>query len=257
MRQTYLKMAIDETQTADPEIGAFWNSGLDAKAGRMDERMLDRIPTEEAFLDTIAQRAEQEYQSYPNPGYVSKKGLPASAITAKFAANIKRAYEKFKANWQAMFENGAVKFKERVAGAVQRYLKGIAQRTLPLTGFKKLGLGPAAVAGFWITGENKIIRELRSGDTSEGGPYRICPVGVESDLRAALGQRLIKAGGAVLRSSLDDSTISAVNTEINQLVQRYVDPALGLESFVTGGASHVDFVKANKQLYLEIQVSRV
>ncbi|MBI4833213.1 MAG: hypothetical protein HY811_00105 [Planctomycetes bacterium] len=257
MPKTHLKMPIDNTAPAPAEIGEYWNKGLDGKAGRINDHMLNRVPDGEAYLNTIAERAEQEYQSYPNPGYISKKGLTTSGITSKFAANIKRAYEKFKENWKFMFDNDAANYKERVARGLGRFLKGIGERTLALTGFKKQGRGPAAIAGFWLSGDAKIIRELRSGDTAEGGPFRICPIGTEGDLRAALNQRLVKAGGLVLRSNLDDATIDSVNTAVNQLVQRYVDPSLGLESFTTGGASHVDFIKENKQLYLDIKVSQV
>lgn len=257
MIATYLKMAIDVTQTAPAELGQLWNDGLNAKASVMDQRMQNRLGTEEKFMNVLADRAEQDYRPYPNDAYISKHGLTKDLITNKQASNLKRAFQKFQDNWSFMFVDNAAKFKERVTRAANRFLKGIAARTLPMTGYKVEGRGPAPIAGFWLTGEEKIIRELRSGDTSHGGPYRICQIEMRTALRAALTSRLIQTGAFVLRSELSDTVIALCNTQINHLVQSMIDPGLGLTPFAPGGLSHVDFKKENDQLFLEIQVDQI
>jgi len=254
---TYLKMAIDVTTEAPAEIGQVWNQGLESRAERINQHMQTRVPDEETYLNKLADRAEQDYQSYPDPTYISKKGSPKSAITAKHASNLKRAYQKFKSNWEYMFGNGAQRFKDKVAHSVGSFLKGLAARTLPFTGYKQEGRGPAAIAGFWLTGEQKVMNELRSGDESQGGPFRICRLESRGDLRMALNKRLIQAGAGILSGELADTTITWNNDRVNQLVNGHIAPELGLEPFATGGSSHVDFIKVNNQLFLEIQVSAI
>jgi hypothetical protein len=127
-----------------------------------------------------------------------------------------------------------------------------------MTGFKDEGRGPASLAGLWLTGDQLVLRDLRSGDRVEaGGPFLICASQERSGFKSALVQRLIQAGAVILKAHLTDSVISAHNDRTNNLVQHFLDPGLGLNPFATGGPSHVDFTKENNQLFLEIQVDRV
>ncbi|MBI4834966.1 MAG: hypothetical protein HY811_10360, partial [Planctomycetes bacterium] len=44
----------------------------------------------------------------------------------------------------------------------------------------------------------------------------------------------------------------------NGIIQGFVDPALGLDSFTTGGLSHMDYIlDGEKRLWLDVQVSQV
>jgi len=255
-------MPIDITQQAPENMSELWATGISAKAETMNQRRLARIPNEETFLNRLADSAELGYRGFPNPAFLSQQGLIASDIVANHASNIKRSFEKYNGAWQYMFETvdgvPAKRFKDKVARSKTAYGKGVAARTLPMTGFKDEGRGPVSIAGLWLTGDQTVLRDLRSGDRVEaGGPIIICAPQERSGFKAALVQRLIQAGAVILKAHLTDSVISAHNDRTNNLVQHFLDPGLGLNPFATGGPSHVDFTKENNYLFLEIQVDRV
>lgn len=254
-------MPIDITSEAPAEMSQLWVAGLQNKAEIIDQRRRARVADEEVFLNKIADPSEQGYQSYPNPTFISRHSLPAAAITVKQASNLKRTFGKYSDSWDYMFETvdgvPAKRFKEKVGRSQNAFSKGVAARTLPFTGFKKEGRGPSSIAGMWLIGDTLVLRELRSGDKVEkGGPFRICPLEKRSDLKTTLNQRIIQAGAWILRANLADTVLTLQNERTNSLVQGFVDPALGIDPFTTGGLSHVDFTKRNQQLFLEIQVSQ-
>jgi len=255
-------MPIDITQQAPESLSELWGKSMSEKAELINQRRLTRIPDEETFLNRMADSAEEGYRSYPNPAFLSRQGLIASDIITNHASNVKQSFEKYNDAWQYMFETvdgvPAKRFKDKVARSKSAFGKGVAARTLPLTGFKDEGRGPVAIAGLWLTGDHKVLRDLRSGDrVEEGGPIRICLPDNCSGFRAALTQRLIQAGATILKAHLTDSVISAHNDRTNRLVQSMIDPGLGLTPFATVGLSHVNFTKENSQLFLEIQVDQI
>jgi hypothetical protein len=210
----------------------------------------------------MADASEQRYRGYPNPAFLSKHGLNAEDITSNQAANLKRSYEKYNTAWQYMFETvdgvPAKRYKDKIARSKIAYGKGVAARTLPFTGFKDEGRGPVSIAGLWLTGDQSVLRDLRSGDrVDEGGPILICSALDRSSFKAMLTGRLIQAGAVILKANLTDTVIAAHNAQTNHLVQSLVDPGLGLVPFATGGLSHVNFTKENRHLFLEIQVDQI
>ena len=255
-------MPIDITQQAPESMSDLWGKSMGEKAELINQRRLIRIPDEETYLNRLADSAEEKYRNYPNPAFMSRHGLNASDISANHASNIKKGFDKYNEAWQYMFETvdgvPAKRFKDKVARSKTAYGKGVAARTLPMTGFKDEGRGPVAIAGLWLTGDQTVLRDLRSGDRVEaGGPLLICAPQERSGFKSALVQRLIQAGAVILKANLTDSVISAHNDRTNNLVQHFLDPGLGLNPFATGGPSHVDFTKENNHLFLEIQVDKV
>jgi len=257
-----LVMPIDVTAQAPANMSELWVKSISDKAELINQRRLARIPDEETFLNMLADSAEQGYRNYPNPAFLSRHGLSAEDIATNQGANLKRSFEKYNESWQYMFETvdgvPSKRYKDKINRSKTAFGKGIAARTLPITGFKDEGRGPGPIAGLWLTGIQTVLRDLRSGDRVEkGGPILVCPAQDRSGFRTLLNQRLIQAGAIILKANLADTVIAAHNDRTNHLVQSLVDPGMGLMPFATGADSHVDFTKENKQLFLEIQVSQV
>jgi hypothetical protein len=255
-------MPIDITQQAPESMSELWAKSISDKADLINQRRLTRIPDEETFLNRLADSAEQKYRGYPNPAFLSRNGLTADDIATNQGANLKRSFEKYDESWRYMFETvdgvPAKRYKDKVARSKTAYGKGVAARTLPFTGFKDEGRGPVSIAGLWLTGDQTVLRDLRSGDRVEaGGPYLIGFPEDRSSFKAMLIGRLIQAGATILKAHLADTVIAAHNTRTNHLVQSLINPGLGLTPFATGGLSHVDFTKENKHLFLEIQVDQI
>jgi len=239
-----------------------WARTLKEEAPDMYAKMLARIPDKQRFVERLAQPSHDGFAPFVNPSFVSKGGQPGQAIQNSQASNLKRSYEKYAtklAYWFGTVEGVVAKrFKELVDMLKDGFGKGIAERTLPFTGSRIEGRGLAPIASLWLVDDVRVLDYLRAGDkVIEGGPYQICRSQDIPALKTALNQRLIQAGASIVKADYDAAAISANNDRTNRIAQGFVDPALGINPFTTGGLSHVDFIIEDGQLFLEVQVSRV
>jgi len=239
-----------------------WAEQLKSVAEVLNEKRKRRIKNAEAYQKLIAEESHEGWTPFINPGYRSKSGLDSAEIKGGHLANVKRAFKLYNRKLNRAFEKvdgvPAKRFKDAVDDAKGDFSRGVAERTLPMTGDRQEGLGPAAIAGYWLVGDKRTEQHLRGGDqVLAGGPYRIIRDDMDPAFKAALAGRIIQAGANIIKMERDLATRTRQNGLTNLLVQGFVNPALGLEPFGTGGPSHVDFIIDNDELYLEIQVSRV
>lgn len=239
-----------------------WARTLQAEASDIYAKIVARIPDKKRYIERIAQPSHDGFAPFVNPSFTNKSGQDASEIQAAQASNIKRSYEKYKQKLEHLFETvdgiTAKRFKELVEKMKSVFGSGIAARTLPFTGTKIEGRGCATIAGYWLTNDRTVLDMLRAGDVVlQGNPYLITKLVKISAFKAALMQRLTQAGSAIVKANYDAMVIASQNTRTNEIIQGFIDPALGLDPFTTGGLSHVDYIQIDKQLFLDVQVSQV
>ncbi len=252
-----------------------WAERLKASAQTIDEHRRSKIPDEARFMNRMADPASIGFAPFVASDFVSRSGLTQQNITAKQTANLKRAYNKYVRGWDFAFAEvdgiPAKRFKDLVDAAREDFSEGTAARTLGFTGtrFEAYGVGPLAT--LWLTNDIMVLDHLRGGDQIiEGGPFLICPKTKRPGLKTLLNQRLIQAGAAIVRSNYNPTVIAAQNQLTAEQVQGFVNPALDLVPFVTGGDSHacvpkrttacrhVDYILGQQdQLMLEIKVSKM
>lgn len=239
-----------------------WANGLKDNAERVNQKRKAVIGNELDFQSKLASPATQEFAPMIDSDFVSRSGLSDSEIVDAHKANLKEAFDKYNDKLDFVFETVegvfAKRYKEKVDLTTGKFSTGAAKRTLPFTGIKVEGRGPAAIASMWLTDDPMTERLIRGGDNVlEGGPIRISAKNVKAALKAALTQRIIQAGNAIIRSDYAASVFTDQNDLINKVVLGFVAPELGLEPFSTGGSSHVDFIRINNDLFLEIQVTAI
>jgi len=239
-----------------------WARTLKSESEDMYAKILERIPDLKRFVERLAQASHDGYAPSLNPGFTSKSDQPASEIQAAQASNLKRSYEKYAAKLQFLFGTvdgvGAKRFKELIDLMKQAFGSGVAERTLPFTGTKIEGRGCAPIAALWLVNDLRVLDWLRAGDkVKEGGPYLVTVVGQRTAFKTALNQRLIQAGAAIVKANYNATIIADQNARTNHLVQRFVDPGLGLTPFATGGLSHIDYITKDDQLFLDVQVDQI
>jgi len=241
-----------------------WLRTLQNEAQDIYAKILARIPDLKRFVERLAQTSHEGYRNFVNPTFHSKSGLGANQILESQIANLSRSYGKYTKKLAFLFETvdgvPAKRFKDLVELMKDEFGTGIAERTLPFTGTKVEGLSCATIAAYWLVGDKKILGMLRPADKiypGEGGPYLITTWEKLPTLKAALMHRLVQAGANIVKSNYDPTTVSAENARTNSIVQGFVDPALGLEPFGTGGPSHLDYIlDGERRLWLDVQVSR-
>jgi len=101
-------------------------------------------------------------------GFVSRSGLTQQNITAKQAANIKRAYKKYVHGWDYIFAEvegiPAKRFKDLVDAAREDFSEGTAARTLGFIGTRFEAYGVGSLATLWLTNDIMVLDHLRGGD---------------------------------------------------------------------------------------------
>jgi hypothetical protein len=187
--------------------------------------------------------------------------MTAADIHAIHANKLRKAFQNYLEGLDRAFATvdgvPAKRFKEQVDNRSVKYGRGITD-TIGLTGTGLEGLGPAALAVYWLTDDNRVAGFLRSSDVIlEGGPFLITTVLKRSTFKAALAQRLIQAGIIISQRGLSPAVLSEQNDQINSIVQSLIDPALGLTTFSTVGLSHVNFQEEDGKLYLDVQVDQI
>ncbi len=261
--KSHVQLSVDVTSETVERVVGKWAERLKASAQTIDEHRRSKIPDETRFLNRMADPASIGFQPFVASDFVSRSGLTQQNITAKQAANIKRAYKKYVRGWDFVFAEvdgiPAKRFKDRVESAREDFSEGLAARTLGFTGtrFEAYGVGP--LAAMWFTNDITVLDHLRSGDQIvEGGPYLICLATKKPGLKSMLNQRLIQAGATIVRANYNPTVIAVQNQLTAEQVQGFTDPALDLIPFVAGGDSHVDYILGQQdQLILEIKVSKM
>ncbi|MBI4835106.1 MAG: trypsin-like peptidase domain-containing protein [Planctomycetes bacterium] len=259
----WIKLAVNPLTTAVPKMAELWANGLSNNADKLIDRIKTTIPDEITYLSRIAEPAEQEFRKVLDPAFISRKGKNKNRINATQAYKIKQAWARYLKNLEYMFENvdgvAAKRFKDKVQASKDAYADRLSETTLALTGVKALESGPARIAVFWLSGDSKAKGLMRAADqyVAASEPFNVTTMEKRNSLRSLLFARLIQGGITIIHAGMGMPVITEVNTLLNSLVQGMIDPMLGLESFTPGGASHVDFIKDNGQLFLEVKVSQV
>jgi hypothetical protein len=256
---------IPDSVAADPTMAQKWADVLTTLAPLINQRRKSKIPNEAAFQSKLAQLAVQSWGKFISalsPTFRSKSGKLTSDIKNTHDKNIQGAFNHWSGKLDQMFATvdgiEAKRFKDQVAAAKQYWEQIVSTKMLRLTGDKIRGEGAGTIATFWLTGEDSAAGKLRLQDTHVvGGPFQVCADDMIQSLRAALMQRLVQAGVLIFSSNYDAAVIAVQNDTINNLVQHFLDPGLGLNPFASGGPSHLDFVKEGELLKLSIQVDHV
>lgn len=260
---SHVKLIYQMLPTASAEEAADrWAERLVAMAQKINERLKERIPDGERFIQRIAGVSAKAWRTLINPAFQSRSGMDSADITTNHGAKVQEAFQKYESQWDHMFETvdgvPAKRYIELVQLAKEAYKNGIAKHTLPFTGSKMQGRGISSLAALWLTGDPITEGELRGADIIvTGGPYRVCPGSKKPGLKTLLNQRLVQAGAIIVKSGFDAAVIAKQNQLTAEQVQGFTDPALDLIPFTAGGDSHVDFIYEAGVFYLEIKVSKM
>lgn len=237
-----------------------WARGMKAEAEDMYAKMKSRVPSMDKFQSRVVGPAITAYSKYVNPNFISRSGKNEKTIKSGRAANLRRSYQKYLKKLEFYFETvdgvPAKRFKELIEKMKGSYGAGTVARTLPITGTKIEGLGAGPLALRWLTKDITIEEHLRSGDKIlSGNPMLICRVVDAPAFRSALQGRLNQAGAEIIKADFNPVIRQEENDRTNRIVQMFVDPALNIVPFTTGGASRLDYIMVDEQPFLEIKVS--
>jgi hypothetical protein len=222
------------------------------------QKMVKTIGTEYDYKTKIAGPSASGYASVLNPAFVSRSDLDRDQIVRKQQEKVMDAYENYKTSVAHMFEtvDGEVNKRYREAVDAKSEVYSIQMgKVLAFTGaMAELGAGCVGLAVFWMTGDPTVLRHLRGDDkVIKGGPLNIAIS--RPTLKAALAQRIIQSGRILVQADWNPTVMTSENDKNNVIIKGLQLPAY--VPFVTGGASHCDWIIIDGRKYLEVKVSTV
>jgi hypothetical protein len=153
---SHVKLVVLRPKKAGEMMVTQWAEMLKANAERVNEKRKEIIKNEESFQKLIAGVSHKNWAPFINPAFHSKSGANADEIIGGRNTNLKESYDLYNRKLDEAFAavDGipAKRFKDAVENAKLDYSKGVAKRTLPLTGDRLTGRGPAVIAALsdWV-----------------------------------------------------------------------------------------------------------
>jgi len=252
-----VKLMLPATQEPAPDMPEKWERQLGGVADIVEGRLDTAVPDEGSFQAKLAIPATTQWPGFP-ADYRTKRGRTVTHVINTFAKNIGKSFKEWKNRLKRVFTQEGKLFKDAVKDSKERVGKELQEKLLRVTGDRVHGIGAGTIATFWLTGEPTVAGKLRPGDELiAGGPFRICRVETIQAFRAALMNRLVQSALLISNTNYQPTIITEQNTINNDLVQSFIDPALGLKPFAPDGDSNVDFLLEEGVFKLRLKASTV
>jgi hypothetical protein len=255
-----LKLYVPEHVEVSGDMPNRWVNGLKNAAEVINDRRQAKIPDDQTFIKVMAERSSLNWRPMIDPAFWSKSDRSAKDITDHQATNLETGFNRWndKINRAFATVDGVVakKFKDEVEASKDRWALRVGEKVLRLTGDKIRGRSVAPIAAFYLVGDERAKAWLREGDVGAGDPYNIARTGERVALKAAIQQRLIQGGLAIITSKYNATTILNQNTVNTTLLNGLRDTAK-CDPFVTTPAPDkcwCVWAMDDTFLYLHIQI---
>lgn len=225
-----------------------WAEVLGLNASRVNEKRKAAVPTEEAFAGKIADPSAAGFQEIFTGITTTRKGKTQQMIYNAQRFKLQKAFVNWTTKLDFVFATvdgvEAKRFKDALESAKNLWGAGAAAGPLRATGTKLEGIGASVISGYWLTKHKKATASIRTGTDVivSGSPFNICLAGLQNTMVSAVTQNMTFALITAQQAALDPTMLLVLNTRLNQVAQMFVDPALGLNAFTPGGASHLDII---------------
>jgi hypothetical protein len=259
-----VKLGIPNIQPVSDEMAERWMQWLLNNVTNIHKRLRQRIPDAGVFEKLLADGATKKWRPLVNPGFVSESERTARDIIIKHGANLKSAYDKWDLKVALAFETvdgvEGKRYKEQVENSKDSWVTQVEKKTLRFTGDKVRGLGAAAIAAYWLTGNLRasgLIRE-NTDEVLKGGPVNIAGSSLRTTLKAGLVQKLVQSGVLISDAGYSQTVIDDQNIAINDFLKRLQSPAyVDFQPTVAPDKSYCVYIWDEPLFRLEIQAVKV
>jgi hypothetical protein len=201
-----------------------WQDDTKSAAIYAYQRLLKKISFDGKFIDTMAIPSSRAFQAMIDPSFISRKGRTAKEIINAQAQNMVGKYKQWVKNVQKAYANEAKAYKDKIDSSVEDWVREASKSVYRLTGSKK-ARSVVPVALHYLAGEAKAVGWITAAWTVDGQPYCIVSPRERSSLKAALEQRLVQGGMAVIHSEYSQAFMDEENALNALVLNRYRDPS--------------------------------
>lgn len=219
-----MRLYVPEQWTPPANTGKKWAEGSKNAAQYAYDRLIKKIKFDSDFIDTMVTPSNRAYKPMINPDFISKSGRTADEINQAQAENMAGKYPQWLKNLKKTYANEGAVYKDKIDTSEEDWVREAAKTCYRLTGSKE-ARSVAPIAVHFLVGEKSAVGWPREGDNVDGAPYNIAGNRQRSALKAALEQRLMQGGCAVIKSKYQDTIIDVENATNALLLTGLRDPA--------------------------------
>jgi hypothetical protein len=208
------KLIVPEVANPTPDQVQKFVNGLQVNAEIIRDRAITSIPDGATYGSKLAEPSSEGYENYTaGISALTKKGRPYAEVLERQRVRASKAYSKWVRGVTSCHDeiNGTSRFKKAVENKKLNWAEGVTDSTLRFTGSRANGRGAAAIAGYLLTADPRVLGMLRAGDEIlQGEPVDVSLTGQANAYRAAITNTLLRAGQYLLYSDAAGKWANAI-----------------------------------------------
>ncbi|MFH1229991.1 MAG: hypothetical protein V1709_00700 [Planctomycetota bacterium] len=224
IRELEMRLYVPAQWTVPADMGKRWKEGAKNAAEYAFQRLIKKIGFDGDFIDKMATPSNRAYKPMINPTFISKSGRTADEIIQAQAENMAGKFPQWLKNLQKAYAKDGAVYKDKIDSSEEDWIREASKTVYRLTGSKKQR-SVAPVAVHYLVGEKSAVGWLTEGWKVDGEPYNIVGERERSSLKAALQQRLVQGGCAVINSKYQETIMNVENALNAMVLNRLRDPS--------------------------------
>lgn len=245
---SHLKLRVTVPEKPPPKMIETYIKGAMDSPDKGYKRLKEVIPDIDAVIEKIIKPGVDRTKDWLNPKYVPKHGRKPPPNREDMERQARRWLKKMK---------HAYRDKGKEHAEVMKYMAEIwGEKMLPnlaITGYQDEIRGVGPVTSCWLTGDGSVLPLIHPKEIILGPQVDITKPGQGGIFRKRFNSLILSVGKPIIVNKNQPDYIKEGNEQINRLVTAFASNKF--VSFTPGGASRVDFIMAERQLFLEIVVS--
>lgn len=224
VKELEMRLYVPAVSTPPADMGKKWTEGSKNAALYAYDRLIKKIGFDGAFIDTMVTPSSRAYKPMINPSFISKSGRTADEIIQAQAENMAGKFPQWFKNVKKAYAEDAAVYKDKIDTSEEDWVREASKTCYRLTGSKKMR-SVAPIAVHFLAGEKSAVGWTHEGDKVDGAPYNIARERERSSLKAALEQRLMQGGCAVINSKYQETIMNVENVVNASLLNGLRNPA--------------------------------
>jgi len=249
---SHVKLRVQIEEKPPQELIEAYINGFMKSPDKAYKRLREAVPDIDTVIEKIIKPGIKGSKDLFKPDAVTTTGQKIKDIPMPTLADMEKWAKRWFKKTKHAHRYDSKEYLESIKNMAGFWAKTMLS-TLAIKGFKDKIRGVGPIAASWLTGALTVLEKINRKEIIEGEPFDIIRAGYGGTFRKTFNSKIVSVGRPVIAKKYQPGDIIYANEQINRLVN-----AFALNKFVRftpGGDSRVDFIREDRQLFLEIVVS--
>lgn len=249
----HLKLKVQIDDQPPQELIENYLKGTKESAKKTYENLKEAVPDVATVIEKIIKPRVESHKSFFKPDGVTRRGTKVKDSLNPTQAEIEKQAKRWLKRMKVAHRYDSKEYIASIKNMAEYYAKEMTLLVLPFRGYKDKIRGVGPIAARWLTGDPTVVKRVSREEIIKGKPVNITQEAEKSRFRQVLINQLLSSGRQIIKKDYQPSEFIYGNAIINRLVTGYATNKF--MPFVSGGTSYVDFIREDKELFLEVQVA--